>query len=666
MFDLTPEQRAAVEHDRGNLLIVAGAGTGKTTTLAARLAHLTTAGVSPERVMLLTFSRRSATELSARAATWSGADRIRGVWGGTFHSVANRLLRRFGNAVGISPAATLLDPADAAELMAMMRDSHATVDEFTSRRARKEALVSVLSRVVNTRVPLDDVLRTHYPWNADQADTMRATFAAYVAHKRSHDLLDYDDLLTLWRALVLDDGVGPLVTARFDHVLVDEYQDTNTAQADILRAMAGRGVTVTAVGDDAQAIYGFRGATVRNILDFPGDFGADVVTLTRNHRSTPQVVEVANRIWAQAAERHDKELVAVRGDGPIPQLVTAGDEHLEARAVVDRLLAAHEAGVALRDQAVLFRTAHHADILEVELTVRNVPFVKFGGLAFLEAAHVKDLLALCRVALNPRDDLAWFRILQRIDEIGPARARALVTALQDCDGSVDAALSHCELPGHLHGPVLALGDSIAECVRRCEAGHCDISSLVAWLAPRLHSLGSVESRRADLDRLADVAATSSLERFLTDLTLDPPASSSDLAGPPLLDDDYVTLSTIHSAKGGEWEIVHLIHAADGNIPSDLATGDAAQIEEERRLFYVAATRARNALVVHVPLRFHHHPRRLDDAHSLAQRSRFLSPEVTAVMREVVQAGDTAVDVATGEISHDVVRRVDAELDALIG
>ncbi len=665
--DLTDEQRAAVEHDAGHLLIVAGAGTGKTTTLAARIAHLVTNGVPAERIMLLTFSRRAASELLARADVWAGHDRLRGAWGGTFHAVANRLLRRFGRSVGIEPDFTLLDPADAAELLALVRDELAEEAAPSRRRARKEVLVSVLSRVVNTRSPLDTVLREHYPWCADQADELRAVYGAYVARKRARHLVDYDDLLTLLRALLMHPEAGAMVAGRFDHVLVDEYQDTNVLQSDVLAALADAGVTITAVGDDAQAIYGFRGGTVRNILDFPQRFDADVVPLTRNHRSTPEVVEVANRIWAEATERHDKELVAVRATGPRPELVTAADEHVEARAVAERMLEAVERGITLRQQAVLFRTGHHSDLLEVELTVRRIPYVKFGGLKFLEAAHVKDLLALCRVAVNPRDELAWFRILQRIDGVGPGTARRIVTGLDAADGDLSAVVATGAAPPRAVDAVDSLATAVAE--PEGDTTVARIDRLATWLDPYLDRFGDGDARRADLARLAESAVDApTLEQFLTELTLDPPASTSDLAGPPLLDDDYVTLSTIHSAKGGEWDIVHLLHAADGNLPSDLATGDPEQLEEERRLLYVAVTRARDQLHVHVPLRFHHHRNRFDDAHTVGQRSRFLTPSVVEAMSEIHASSDRSLDLSTGELTPlgNAVAAADAELAALLG
>ncbi|MGK2928181.1 MAG: ATP-dependent helicase [Acidimicrobiales bacterium] len=665
--DLTDEQRSAVEHDRGNLLIVAGAGTGKTTTLSARLAHLVAAGVPAERIMLLTFSRRAASELLARADQWAGHDRLRGTWGGTFHAVGNRLLRRHGRSVGIDPDFTLLDPADAADLLALIRDERAEHAAPSRRRARKEVLSSALSRVVNTQTSLDVVMRAHYPWCADQIDELRPVFGDYIARKRARHLVDYDDLLALWRALMRHPEAGPPVAARFDHVLVDEYQDTNALQADVLEAFATGGATITAVGDDAQAIYGFRGGTVRNILDFPARFDADLVTLTRNHRSTPEIVTVTNRIWAEATERHDKDLCAVRSPGPRPELVTSGDEHGEARAVCERLLAMVERGVPLRQQAVLFRTSHHADLLEMELTVRRIPYVKYGGLAFLEAAHVKDLLALCRVAVNPRDDLAWFRILQRLDGIGPGIARRIVAALDTTDGDLDAVVSAGTVTGRVADDVRHLAAAVLEAADPGRSSGQRVDALAAWIDPHLDRFGDGAARRADLARLADLAGASpTLDRFLTELTLDPPASTSDLAGAPHLDDDVLTLSTIHSAKGGEWDVVHVLHASDGNIPSDMATGDPVQIEEERRLLYVAATRARDLLHIHVPLRFHHHRGRFDDAHTLGQRSRFLTPAVVDVMTEVRPSAPDASPTPVQAKVGDAFASADADLAALLG
>jgi DNA helicase-2/ATP-dependent DNA helicase PcrA len=657
MFDttLTDEQARAASHEGGHLLIVAGAGTGKTTTLAARLSHLVDSGVAPEAILLLTFSRRAAAELVARAEAATGQRVAAACWAGTFHAVANRFLRRYGRAIGLDPSFTVLDQADAADLLALLRDELRPPGAERRRRTSKDALAGIWSRCVNTRIPLTEVVDRWYPWCRDDVDELRATYAAYVERKRHDRVLDYDDLLLQWWALLRTPAVADVVAEQVSHVLVDEVQDTNALQGDLLEELARRGATLTAVGDDAQAIYGFRAATVRNILDFPARFGADVVPLTRNHRSTPEVLAAANAVMVEAAERHPKELRAERSSGGRPRLVTAHDEHAQAVAVCEALLDQAERGLPLRHQAVLFRTTHHSQVLQVELTVRQIPFVLYGGLRFLEAAHVKDLVCTLRVVENPSDALAWFRILQLVDGVGPATARRLTAAIPTSGDLVAAA----EVAGAgARSADLEQLDAVLSGARapelRARPG-AQVALVRRWLDGRVERRHrNAEARRADLDRLEQAAGVApSLDRFLTDLTLDPPSSTGDLAGPPHLDDDFVTLSTIHSAKGAEWDVVHVLHLADGCLPSDLTTGRPEEVEEERRLLHVAMTRARDELWLHVPLRYHHHRQnsRGLDGHGYAQRSRFLSPAVAARCDEVVAATDTSatapVSVGTG-------------------
>jgi DNA helicase-2/ATP-dependent DNA helicase PcrA len=439
---------------------------------------------------------------------------------------------------------------------------------------------------------------------------------------------------------------------RFQHVLIDEYQDTNALQAEIVAAMGAGGATITAVGDDAQAIYGFRNATPRNILDFPERFGAEIVVLDRNHRSTPAILATTNAVIAEAAHRHEKVLWSTRGDGPQPAVVLCSDEGAQSAAVCARILEQHERGVALRNQAVLFRAAHHSDLLELELGARRIPYVKFGGLRFLEAAHVKDLVCALRLVINPSDELAWFRVLQLIDGIGPATARKLAPQ----GGAIDwpgtdellVALEEARRLAHHEGPSAA------------------IERLRAWLEPiieRHHA--NAAARIADLDALCMAAASApSLERFLTELVLDPPSSTGELAGPPHLDDDWLTLSTIHSAKGGEWDAVHVIHLADGSLPSDMATGNDEEIEEERRLLYVAMTRARDRLWCYVPLRYHVGLGRAwwSDRHSYAQRSRFLTDAVVATM---ASEGDPIVIADRAPLDTAPLAEVDSLVASLL-
>ncbi|HSO96632.1 MAG TPA: ATP-dependent helicase [Acidimicrobiia bacterium] len=635
--ELNGQQRRVVEHGDGPLLVVAGAGTGKTKTLAARVAVLLERGIRPERILLLTFSRRAAGEMLRRAAQVSDPAAARAVWGGTFHAIGHRLLRVHGAALGLGGGFSVLDQSDAAELMGLVR-SEVGSDAHDRRLPRKDTLLAIYSRVVNTQRPLREVLDRAFPWCATDAETIGPLFTGYTERKRAQHLLDFDDLLLFWASAARHPDLGGRLAALFDHVLVDEYQDTNHVQAEIVRAMTRRARGVMVVGDDAQAIYGFRAATVRNILDFPSQYtGTTIVALEENYRSTPPILAVANGVIAQAAERHEKELWSRRPPGRRPRLVTCADEQAQADVVCTSVLAHYEEGVALRDQAVLFRAAHHSDLLEVELTRRGIPFVKYGGLRFLEAAHIKDLLALLRVLDNPYDELAWFRVLQLVDGIGPIAARRLLVTMGVRPRSGDARhpvervldAGPAVRPG-ARTELADLGAALAACADgdRIDPA-AQVGRLRQFLEPVLRRrYDHPESRVQDLEELEHLAqAYANRGQLVAELVLDPPAATSDLAGPPSLDEDFLVLSTVHSAKGGEWDAVHVIHAADGMFPSDLATRDPEEIDEERRLFYVALTRARDHLHVYFPLRVFHRRVGGNDRHHYGQLTRFLPPAV---------------------------------------
>ncbi|HEU4630742.1 MAG TPA: ATP-dependent helicase, partial [Gemmatimonadaceae bacterium] len=427
--ELNAEQHAAATYGDGPLLIVAGAGTGKTRTLVYRLAHLLRRGVPAERILLLTFTRRAAQEMLARAERLGGAGGAR-VHGGTFHATAHRLLRRFGQAAGISPDFTILDQGDAEDLMHLSRAQLGYADP-KRRFPKKETLHWVYSRHVNTDLPVAQVLRDELPRFAElEADFLRI-FADYTERKAARNLVDYDDLLLFWAAMLEAPGLGPKVAGLYDHLLVDEYQDTNLLQARILRGMCQAHRNITVVGDDAQSIYSFRGASFRNIIEFPRDFpGAHVVALEQNYRSTQPILDVANTLISRAPERYTKVLWTKRDGGERPWLVTAQDEHAQTRFVVDRLLELHEdEGIPLREIAVLFRAGYMSADLEIELANRRIPFEKWGGLKFLEAAHVKDVLAFLRVLENPRDEVSWYRVLLLLPGIGDVTARSAIDAM---------------------------------------------------------------------------------------------------------------------------------------------------------------------------------------------------------------------------------------------
>jgi len=654
--ELNPEQRQAVLHDGGHLLIVAGAGSGKTRTLACRVARLLAGGVRPERILLLTFSRRAAREMLARAGHLAEVQGARRVWGGTFHAVANRLLRQHGTAVGLRSGFTVLDQGDNADLLGLVRHDLG-LGERGRRFPNKDTLASIYSRVANSQERLADVVERAYPWVRDDLDGITSVFAGYLERKRARNVVDYDDLLLYWRALATSGGVGPVLRSGFDHILVDEFQDTNAVQADIVAAMAGPGVRVAAVGDDAQAIYGFRSGSARHMVEFPDRYpGTEVVTLHRNYRSTPAILASANAVMSAANNGYAKELRSTRPEGGRPALATCVDELAQSAYVRDSVLDQRERGVALHDQAVLFRTGHHSDGLELELARRNIPFVKYGGLKYLESAHVKDLLCLLRILDNPSDELAWHRVLGLLDGVGPATTRRLVEEL----GVAEAvALTRLLGDGCPRFPSAATSDleGVRSPLGECAAGDLPPSVQVERLAVACAPLfarrypTTASVRLADLEHLRSLATHyRSRSRFLAELTLDPPASTGDLAGPPHLDDDYLVLSTIHSAKGGEWRVVHVIHAADGNIPSDMALGSADEVDEERRLLYVALTRARDTLVVSYPVRYYFRRNPLDDGHSYAQPSRFLAP--AAPTFDTISVGEATVegDPVAGELA----------------
>ncbi|MCO5123527.1 MAG: ATP-dependent helicase [Rhizobacter sp.] len=651
---LNEAQRDAVEHgasgDARALLVIAGAGSGKTLTLSARVARLVLAGADPQRLLLLTFSRRAAHEMTRRAgrlmheALGLGSTTPPPVlhWAGTFHAIGARLLREHATSLGLPPTFTIHDRGDAEDQIGLARQElglAATRQRFP----QKGTCLAIYSRAVNSQTPLADVLQQHFPWCSAWEDELKRLFRAYVDAKLQQHVLDYDDLLLYWHQMMGDPALASAVGDRFDHVLVDEYQDTNRLQAQILHALKPDGRGVTVVGDDAQSIYSFRAAEARNILEFPSNFAppARVVTLERNYRSTQALLDASNAVIALAAERFTKNLWTDKLSSARPRLVTVEDESAQARWVADALLEQREAGLALKRQATLFRTAHHSAALELELTRRNIPFVKFGGLKFLESSHVKDLLSVLRWAENPRSRLAGFRVAQLVAGIGPASARRLLDAM-DASPDPAAALQDFVPPPAAAVDWRAFVALYANLRQEASPWPAEIEGVVQWLVPQLERLhDDAAMRAADLAQLARIAAGyATRERFLTELTLDPPGASSDESGVPLLDEDYTILSTIHSAKGQEWNAVYVLNVVDGCMPSDMATGSSAEIEEERRLLYVAMTRARDHLALLVPQRFYVHQQApYGDRHVYATLSRFITPEVAAKFEVVGPAPD---------------------------
>jgi DNA helicase-2/ATP-dependent DNA helicase PcrA len=672
MFDsrwdagLDDAQLAAVTQGEAPLVVLAGAGTGKTRTLTSRVAHLLERGTAPERILLLTFTRRAAEDMLARAAVLcADRDAARRVWGGTFHAVAHRLVAEYAEQLGFSEI-SVIDPGDVTDLLDLLRDDHGLTGAATSglsggtaadpnqgRLPRAATLADIYSRSVNTSRPARDVIATDFPWCEPHAEQIMQLLKDFVGRKRARGLMDFDDLLLAWRALLAQPVIGERLIGRWDHVLVDEYQDVNQIQVDIVLGLRPTGRGLTVVGDDAQAVYGFRGATSGHLLDVAHRFDdTAIVRLERNFRSRQPLLDLANVIRPGEDDEGRLTLHADRsGEGRRPRLIRCYDAGEEARLVADAVLAGAEDGQRLRDHAVLMRTGHHSDLLEVELTARRIPYMKYGGLKFLEAAHVKDFLSALRLTSNQLDEVAWFRLLRLHEGIGPARARALLPLLLDPDHAGGGTDSPADAPADsdawLNSVVAAAPsqsrtrlDATLRCLRgaREQAGiPARVSACAAIITPLVAGrYTDAAPRLADLERLAAAAEGSvDLTAFVAQVTLDPPASTGDYAKPPHLDEDYVTLSTVHSAKGLEWPHVHVIHAVDGAFPSDMALSTDAGLAEEQRLFYVAATRARDDLFIYAPLRMPHHRRARDDRHSFAPESRFLTSEALSTL-EVVE------------------------------
>ncbi|GKS57718.1 DNA helicase [Nitrospira sp.] len=597
---LNPQQLAAVTAGEGPSLVIAGAGSGKTRTLIHRLAYLVDSGVDPASILLMTFTRKAAQEMVERASRLIGAGVDR-VWGGTFHSVANSLLRRYGTAIGVAPQFTILDRGDAEDLISLIR-GQLGVAEKEKRFPRKGTIAEIFSKCENTVQSIDDVVLNEFSHLADYLEDLHKLKRGYEAQKRERQLLDYDDLLLRLRELLGDvDGVGRAVAGQFRYLLVDEYQDTNRLQADLIRRLAHGHHNVMVVGDDSQSIYAFRGATFRNIMDFPALFpGTIVYKLEENYRSTQPILNLANAVIQEAAEKYAKRLFTRQLDGPLPVLVEAGSEHSQSRFVVQKLLELREEGVPLGDVAVLFRSSFHSFDLELELSRRNVPFIKRGGIRFIEAAHVKDLLAHLRVAHNPFDVVSWNRALLLVEGVGPRKAQEVIASVVKADQPWTALRG---FGGRAGGRLRELADGLEELAANVEGATGDVvGRAYEYYLPILKEhYDDYPKRMRDLEHLHTMASRyTSLGDFLADLALEPPDGGGEAGGAQDRDEDALVLSTIHSAKGLEWKGVFLIWVADGRFPSLYSSANDEELEEERRLFYVAVTRAKRHLYLTYP------------------------------------------------------------------
>lgn len=639
---LNHQQRAAVIYGLKRpgkppppLLVIAGAGTGKTATLACRLAHIIVSGGDPTRVLLMTFTRRAAVEMGDRATKLVGKvlkldAAVDLPWAGTFHSIGARLLREYATTIGLSPDFNVHDRSDSADLMDLVR--HELEFSQSAKRFPKAATcLAIYSMVVNTQGRLDEVLSGSFPWCEQWTEELRTLFAAYVKAKQAQHVLDFDDLLLYWGHMMKIPVIANDISDRFDYVLVDEFQDTNRMQGDIILAMKPTGVGVTVVGDDAQSIYKFRAAEIENILSFPNAFNptAKVVTLEQNYRSSQPILNAANAVIAFAEKRYTKNLWCARTIGEKPSLIVIRDDAAQARYVAEALLANHEAGDSLRHQAVLFRASHHSGQLEVELTRRGIPYVKYGGLRFTDAAHVKDVICLLRWAQNAKDRISGFRVLKLLPGFGSVKAGKLVDSMAASPSPMDE-LRKC-VPPTAAKPCWGGFRKLMNRLRAPMLGWpADLSLIREWYTPLLESLyDDSKDRLADIVQLEQIASTfPTRDKFITELTLDAPDATTKQSGEPNLDDDYVVLSTVHSVKGLEYSRVFILACVDGCFPSDLAVGERETIEEERRLLYVGMTRAKNSLTLLLPQNFYLHKQpAMGGRHVTASRTRFIPDSI---------------------------------------
>jgi DNA helicase-2/ATP-dependent DNA helicase PcrA len=673
-FDaLNPAQRRAATFGApgvaaGPLLILAGAGTGKTNTLAHRAAHLVLNGVDPARIMMLTFTRRAAAEMirrTQRIVAEALAERgkmddrsvaSRLLWSGTFHSVGNRILRLYAKHVGLSPSFTVVDRGDAADLMDVVRHELG-FSAMHKRFPRKDACLAIYSYRVNTGLPLKEAIDLQAPWCKEWEPQLKGLYREYVGRKQQQNLLDLDDLLLYWHAMMQTPALAQSLSNNFDHVLVDEYQDTSALQGEIIEALKPDGRGVTVVGDDAQAIYSFRAAAVDNILGFADRYTpkAEIIVLAQNYRSTQQILDCANALMADGSRQHRKTLMGTRQSTHRPVYVQLDDAVAQAEYIVDKILATREVGGSLKRHAILFRSSHHSDVLEVELTRRNIPYVKYGGLKFLEAAHVKDMLSILRWADNPRNAVAGFRVLKLVAGIGPASAKQALEHFGAQGHAVKSLVSYEAPPAAKMDfkRFCALLERLADPATPW-AGQLGL--VREWYKPQLERIyDAAFSRTGDLEQLDRLSSQyPSRERFLTELTLDPPALSGDQSAMASKDEDYVILSTIHSAKGQEWDNVYVLNVADGNFPSEFAAGKPDLVEEERRLLYVAMTRARNELHLCAPLRYAvTQQAKYGDAHVYGAKSRFMTEKLLSLFDQTTFRSQRSVD-ALQAVGADIV------------
>lgn len=599
---LNPSQFEAVSAVQGNYLLIAGAGTGKTRTLVHRVARLIESGYPPESILLLTFTRKASKEMMDRA-TLLLDNRCTKINGGTFHSFANLTLRKYGQAAAINPSFTILDQSDSEDVVNLIR-GQLNIEKIKKRFPKKTTIFKIISLSKNTYHKIEDIIEVAYPHFLEFAEQIIDISKVYEAYKKKNSLLDYDDLLIyLLNFLRTENQGAKALLAKIRFVMVDEYQDTNYLQSEIVKALTKYNANCMVVGDDSQSIYSFRGANFKNIIEFPNHFpNTKIIKLEENYRSTQTILDMANFIINSAIEKYPKNLYTRKPSDNLPAIISATNENMQSRFVVNRILELREDGVKLEDIAVLFRSSFHSFDLEIELNKANIPYVKVGGMKFMESSHVKDLLAFMRVTANPKDLISWYRILLLHEGIGPKKAQALLSFIESNAFSLDSKLE-LPVPARLYDKIITLFDIIKEASSKTKSPAEKADYLYRYYDPLFKSsYDDFNKRKKDLDTFINIAENyKSIDSFLADMALEPPQDSVADLEPGNNEDEFLTLSTIHSAKGLEWHSVFLIHAMEGFFPSSQASESADAMEEERRLMYVAVTRAKENLYVCYPM-----------------------------------------------------------------
>ncbi|MFA4933445.1 MAG: ATP-dependent helicase [Candidatus Omnitrophota bacterium] len=646
--ELNSAQLKAVESVKGPHLVIAGAGSGKTRVLVHRVAYLVEQGVKPEQILLLTFTRRAAEEMLRRASLLLD-ERCKNVSGGTFHSFANMVLRKYAKFLEISNNFTILDQADAEDAVNLVRTQlgfHKTDKRFP----RKHALLEAISKSVNKSEEIRDVLYDEYPQFMEFTKEVEKIRDEYNKYKRQKSLLDYDDLLVFLKNLLSkNEDIRLNISSKYKYIMVDEYQDTNKLQAHIACLLAADHANIMVVGDDAQSIYSFRGANFKNIIDFPKIFkGTKIITLEENYRSTQPILNLTNAVIARAKEKFEKNLYTKKKDGNTPIFIDCPDENSQSVFVAEKILELREEGVALSDIAVLFRSGWHSNDLEIELASRNIPFAKYGGNKFVEAAHIKDVVSYLRIAYNRADQVSWLRALLLIPRIGPRTASRIIEAIVD-NSKLQELLAKSQ-------EVKEMFELLKDVDCQAQAPAKIIEKFLKFYQPLLKiKYDDFNKRLADLDSLLRIAERyKSVEQFLVDIALEPPERMIVEPGRKDRFDTPLTLSTIHSAKGLEWHTVFLIYVAEGHLPSYLSLETEDEVEEERRLFYVASTRAKVNLFLLKPHVDRSARSFMDGGGSVfTQVSRFL--EDGGLLKKFVDVQSAGVD-----------EFADAELEDIIG